>query len=205
MAHQTLLIATNNTHKVVEFRRLLDETGFALVTPAEASLDLDIEESGSTFEENARLKARAFCAASGLPSLADDSGIEVAALDGRPGVRSARYGGDGLDDDGRVRLLLAELANVPQSRRGCQYRVTLVLARPDGSEEFAEGTCAGSVAFEPAGSNGFGYDPVVYIPRFGRTVAQLSAAEKDAISHRGQAARRMAELMRESARAGAAS
>ena len=94
---------------------------------------------------------------------------------------------------------------LPQSLRGCQYRVTLVLARPDGSEELAEGTCAGSVAFEPAGSNGFGYDPVVYIPRFGRTVAQLSAAEKDAISHRGQAARRMAELMREAARAGAAS
>ena len=205
MAHQTLLIATNNAHKVVEFRRLLGGTGFALVTPAEASLDLDVEESGSTFEENARLKARAFCAASGLPSLADDSGIEVDALDGHPGVRSARYGGDGLDDDGRVRLLLAELANVPQSRRGCRYGVTLVLARPDGSEELAEGTCAGSVSFEPAGSNGFGYDPVVYIPRFGRTVAQLSAAEKDAISHRGQAARRMAELMREAARAGAAS
>ena len=205
MAHQTLLIATNNAHKVVEFRRLLGGTGFALVTPAEASLDLDVEESGSTFEENARLKARAFCAASGLPSLADDSGIEVDALDGRPGVRSARYGGDGLDDDGRVRLLLAELANVPQSRRGCRYGVTLVLARPDGSEELAEGTCAGSVAFEPVGSNGFGYDPVVYIPRFGRSVAQLSAAEKDAISHRGQAARRMAELMREAARAGAAS
>ena len=205
MAHQTLLIATNNAHKVVEFRRLLGGTGFALVTPAEASFDLDVEESGSTFEENARLKARAFCAASGLPSLADDSGIEVDALDGRPGVRSARYGGDGLDDDGRVRLLLAELANVPQSLRGCRYGVTLVLARPDGSEELAEGTCAGSVAFEPVGSNGFGYDPVVYIPRFGRTVAQLSAAEKDAISHRGQAARRMAELMREAARAGAAS
>ena len=205
MAHPTLLIATNNAHKVVEFRRLLGGTGFALVTPAETSLDLDVEEKGSTFEENARLKARAFCAASGLPSLADDSGIEVDALDGRPGVRSARYGGDGLDDDGRVWLLLAELANVPQSRRGCRYGVTLVLARPDGSEELAEGTCGGSVSFEPVGSNGFGYDPVVYIPRFGRTVAQLSAAEKDAISHRGQAARRMAELMREAARAGAAS
>ena len=205
MAHQTLLIATNNAHKVVEFRRLLGGTGFALVTPAETSLDLDVEENGSTFEENARLKARAFCAASGLPSLADDSGIEVAALNGRPGVRSARYGGDELDDDGRVQLLLSELANVPQGLRSCRYRVTLVLARPDGSEELAEGTCAGSVAFEPVGSNGFGYDPVVYIPRFGRTVAQLSAAEKDAISHRGQAARRMAELMREAARAGAAS
>ena len=195
MAHTPLLIATNNLHKVTEFRRLLGGVGFNLVTPADLGLDLDVEETGQTFEENARIKARAFCAASGLPSLADDSGIEVDALDGRPGVRSARYGGDALDDAGRVSLLLAELGDAPQDQRSCRYRVVLVLARSDGSEEMAEGACEGRVAFEPAGDNGFGYDPVFLIAAYGKTVAQLGPHEKDATSHRGQAARRMAALL----------
>ncbi len=196
MARPRLLIATNNAHKVAEFRRLLADAGVDLTTPAELGLDLDVEETGETFEENARLKARAFRDASGLPSLADDSGIEVDALGGRPGVRSARYGGDGLDDEGRVRLLLAELEDVPAERRSCRYRVVLVLAEPGGRERVAEGACEGSVAFGPAGDNGFGYDPVFLAPAYGRTVAQLDPAEKDAISHRGQAARRMAAMLK---------
>ena len=114
-----------------------------LLTPADAGIELDVEETGETFEENARLKARAFCAASGLPSLADDSGIEVDALDGRPGVRSARYGGDGLDDADRTQLLLDELAGVPEEQRTCRYRVVLVLARPDGSEDIVDGFLRG--------------------------------------------------------------
>ena len=195
MAHTPLLIATNNPHKVIEFRRLLGGVGFDLVTPADIGLDLDVEETGQTFEENARIKARAFCAASGLPSLADDSGIEVDALDGRPGVRSARYGGDSLDDAGRVSLLLAELGDAPLDQRSCRYRVVLVLARSDGSEEMVEGACEGRVAFESVGDNGFGYDPVFLIPAYGKTVAQLGPDEKDAISHRGLAARRMAALL----------
>ena len=205
MAHSPLLIATNNPHKVAEFRRLLGGVGLDLVTPADLSLDLEVEETGQTFEENARIKARAFCAASGLPSLADDSGIEVDALDGRPGVRSARYGGDGLDDDGRVSLLLAELGGAPPDQRSCRYRVVLVLARPDGHEETAQGACEGRVAFEPVGDNGFGYDPVFFVPAYGKTVAQLDPHEKDAISHRGQAARRMAALLTSAALAEAAS
>ncbi len=205
MAHSSLLIATNNPHKVAEFRRLLGGVGFDLVTPAELGLDLEVEETGQTFEENARIKARAFCSASGLPSLADDSGIEVDALGGRPGVRSARYGGDALDDVGRVSLLLAELGGAPQDQRSCRYRVVLVLARPDGHEETAEGACEGRVAFEPAGDNGFGYDPVFHVPAYGKTVAQLGPAQKDAISHRGQAARRMAALLTGAALAEAAS
>ena len=199
MARERLLIATNNPHKVTEFHRLLGGADVTLVTPAEAGVEVEVEETGETFEENARLKARAFCAASGLPSLADDSGIEVDALDGRPGVRSARYGGEGLDDAARTRLLLAELAGVPEEGRACRYRVALVLARPDGSEEVAHGACEGRAAFAPAGTNGFGYDPIFYVPRFGKTMAELSPAEKDAISHRGQAARRMAALIRERA------
>ena len=191
-----LLIATNNAHKVAEFRRLLADAGVDLTTPAELGLDLDVEETGETFEQNARLKARAFRDASGLPSLADDSGIEVDALGGRPGVRSARYGGDGLDDEGRVRLLLAELEDVPAERRSCRYRVVLVLAEPGGRERVAEGACEGSVAFGPVGDNGFGYDPVFLAPAYGRTVAQLDPAEKDAISHRGEAARRMAAMLK---------
>ena len=199
MARETLLIATNNAHKVTELRRILGEADVTLVTPADAGIELEVEETGETFEENARLKARAFCAASGLPSLADDSGIEVDALGGRPGVRSARYGGDGLNDADRTQLLLDELAGVPEERRTCRYRVVLVLARPDGSEEVVDGACEGRAAFAPVGENGFGYDPVFYVPRFGRTMAQLDPAEKDAISHRGQATRRMAAMLRERA------
>ena len=204
MARETLLIATNNAHKVAEFRRILGGLDVTLLTPADAGIDLDVEETGETFEENARLKARAFCAASGLPALADDSGIEVDALGGRPGVRSARYGGDGLDDAGRVQLLLSELAGVPEERRACRYRVVLVLARPDGAEEAVGGDCEGRAAFAPIGENGFGYDPIFYVPRFGRTMAQMDPAEKDAVSHRGQAARRMAEVLRERALEGVA-
>ncbi len=204
MARETLLIATNNAHKVTELRRILGEADVTLLTPADVGIELDVEETGETFEENARLKARAFCAASGLPSLADDSGIEVDVLDGRPGVRSARYGGDGLDDADRTQLLLDELADVPDERRTCRYRVVLVLARPDGSEEVVDGACEGQAAFAPVGENGFGYDPIFYVPRFGRTMAQLDPEEKDAISHRGQAARRMADLLRQRALEGAA-
>ena len=203
MARETLLIATNNAHKVTEFRRILGGGDVTLLTPADAGIEVDVEETGDTFEENARLKARAFCAASGLPSLADDSGIEVDALDGRPGVRSARYGGDGLDDAGRAQLLLSELADVPEEQRTCRYRVVLILARPDGTEDVAQGSCEGQAAFAPAGANGFGYDPIFYVPRFGKTMAELDPADKDALSHRGQAARCMADLLRERALEGA--
>ena len=170
--------------------------------PPTSGLVLEVPEDGETFEENARAKARAFCEASGLPTLADDSGIEVDALDGAPGVRSARYGDPSLDDAGRMRLLLARLADVPAARRSCRYRIALVVASPDGTEETAGGVCEGTVAFEPAGSNGFGYDPIFSIPALGKTVAQLDPARKDAVSHRGQAARRIAVLLGTRAHAG---
>ena len=196
MALFTLLIATNNAHKVAEFRRLLAGADADLVTPNEAGVALDVPETGATFAENARIKACAFRDASGLPSLADDSGVAVDALGGRPGVRSARYGGEGLDDAGRVRLLLSEMAGVPENERACRFHAVLAFAAPDGSEAMAEGVCEGRLARAPSGANGFGYDPVFYLPQFGRTMAELEPEEKDAASHRGQAARRMLPLLR---------
>jgi XTP/dITP diphosphohydrolase len=198
-----LLIATNNAHKVTEFRRLLDGCGWALVTPREVGLALEVAEDGTTFAQNAALKARAFAQASGLPALADDSGIEVDALGARPGVYSARYGGPGLTDAGRVGLLLAELAGVSDAQRTARYRVVLALALPDGSLRTSEGACEGRIAHRPQGTGGFGYDPVFYIPAYGCTVGDLTPAQKDAVSHRGQAARAMAAVLRELAAQGA--
>ncbi|MEK9658546.1 MAG: RdgB/HAM1 family non-canonical purine NTP pyrophosphatase [Chloroflexota bacterium] len=198
-----LLIATNNAHKVTEFRRLLGACGWALVTPREVGLALDVAEDGTTFAQNAALKAHAFAKASGLPALADDSGIEVDALGGRPGVYSARYGGPSLIDAGRVGLLLQELAGVPDTRRTARYLVVLALALPDGALRTAEGACEGRIAHRPQGTGGFGYDPVFFIAQHGCTVGDLSPAQKDAISHRGQAARAMAFLLRELAAHGA--
>ncbi len=195
MTDRRLLMATNNAHKVTEFRRLLSGLPFELVTPKEIGLDLDVVEVGATFRENAALKAHAFAKASGLPSLADDSGIEVDALGGRPGVQSARYGGPGLSDEDRARLLLGELDGVPDEKRTCRYRVALVLASPDGSEQAVEGTCEGRVAGSPAGAGGFGYDPIFFVPSHGQTIAQMGPEAKDAISHRGKAARALAKLL----------
>ncbi|MEE8517684.1 MAG: RdgB/HAM1 family non-canonical purine NTP pyrophosphatase [Dehalococcoidia bacterium] len=195
MASSRLLLATNNAHKVTEFRRLLTDIPHELVTPADIGLSLDVEETGTTFEENATLKAEAFAEASGLLSLADDSGIEVEVLDGRPGVESARHGGVGLSDEDRMLLLLKEMVEVPDRARSCRYRVVLVLAHPDGTQQVTQGTCVGRLAHKPEGANGFGYDPIFYIPMFERTIAQLTPEEKDSISHRGQAARAMAALL----------
>lgn len=190
-----LLIASNNAHKVAEFRRLFDGLNLELVTPNDIGLALDVEETGETFEANAKLKAHAFARASGLPALADDSGIEVDALDGRPGVRSARYGGDGLDDEDRVQLLLKEMDAVPDGQRTCRYRVVLVFVDSDGREVSTEGRCEGCVARATSGANGFGYDPIFYVPSFGKTIADITSDEKDEISHRGIAARAMATIL----------
>ena len=191
-----LLIASNNLHKVSEFQRLLGDTPYRLLTPRDAGLELDVEEDGVTFAENAAKKARAFAAASGLLSLADDSGIEVDALDGRPGVYSARYGGPELSDEGRVQLLLHELADVPTEQRGCRYVAVIAIAWPDGRLEQYEGTCEGRVAFEPSGANGFGYDPVFYVSSEDATMAEISSEAKDRISHRGITARKAVESLR---------
>jgi len=200
-----LLLATGSEHKLAELRQLLDVGEPQLLSLADALLVDDAPEEGATFEENATAKATYYAVRSGLPTLADDSGLEVDALGGRPGVRTRRYAGESATDDENNAFLLRELRGVPPEERGARYRCVLVLAepQPDGSMLTLEaaGTFEGRIALEPRGAGGFGYDPVfepASEPVGGRTVGQLSAAEKNQISHRAQAARRMSQLLRES-------
>jgi XTP/dITP diphosphohydrolase len=183
-----LLIATGNPGKVREYQDLFADLPVRCLGPADLNLHLEIEEHGRTYRENAVLKAVPFAQASGLTTLADDSGLEVDALDGRPGIHSARFGGPGLDDADRWRLLLQELEGVPWEERTARFRCLIALARPGGAVETTEGVCPGSIAFEAAGSGGFGYDPVFYLPEFGCTMAQLPDGVKNTISHRARAA-----------------
>lgn len=185
---QDILLATNNPGKVEEFRRLLAGSGFRTVTPKEAGITLEVDEPGATYHENAILKATAFALAGGCLALADDSGIEVDALGGRPGVRSARYGGPALDDGGRIVLLLQRMESTADAHRGATYRAVVAIAWPDGDVRCFEGSQRGAISRAPRGTNGFGYDPV-FVAADGRTNAELTAAEKDAVSHRGEAVR----------------
>jgi len=181
-----LLLASNNAGKLRELHALLP--GVAIATPADVELDLDVAETGTTFAANAALKARAFAKASGHITLADDSGLEVDALNGAPGVYSARYGGPGLDDEGRCRRLLDELEPFPQStQRSARFRCAIFACAPDGRHCLTEGTCEGQIAHMPAGDHGFGYDPVFYVPAQKATMAQLPPEVKNTLSHRAQA------------------
>lgn len=191
-----VLLASNNPHKRREFLDLLAGLGAQLVTPADLGLNIDVPEGLTSYAENAAAKARAFATASGLPSLADDSGLEVEALGGRPGVASARYGGEGLSDKGRVSRLLGELAGVPWRRRRAVFRCAIAVALPDGRTEIAEGSCRGFIATAPSGREGFGYDPVFYLPHQHRTMAELTSSEKNRLSHRSRAATRAMAILR---------
>ena len=182
-----LLLASGNPGKAREVGAALAGLPVRVVTPKEAGISLEVEETGSTYAENALLKAEAACRAGGLPALADDSGIEVDALPGELGVRSARFGGEGLDDAGRNRLLLKRLAGVEEARRGARFVCVLAFVRPDGRFGFFEGELPGRVLAEPRGEGGFGYDPLLYLPSLGRTVAELDLETKNRISHRGRA------------------
>ena len=185
-----LLLATNNAGKVAELRHILDGCGWEIVTPADLGLKLAVEEVGQTYAENATIKALAFARAGGLVTLADDSGLEVDALGGRPGVMSARYAGPDRTDAERVEKLLEELSGVPDEQRSARFRAAIAIADPRGRVELVEGTVEGRIAHEPRGENGFGYDPVFLLPERGLTMAELPADEKHAISHRGVAARK---------------
>lgn len=181
-----LLLASNNAGKLCEVRALLAD--LRVVSPADLGIELDVEETGQTFAANAELKARAYAAASGYIALADDSGLEVDALGGTPGVRSARYGAPDLDDEGRYLHLLSELQSYPEpSQRIARFRCAISAISPDGRQCRAEGTSEGLIAQSPTGSNGFGYDPVFFVPNHNATMAQLDAATKNSLSHRGQA------------------
>jgi XTP/dITP diphosphohydrolase len=183
-----LLIATHNRGKKAEYAQIMQDLDLELVTLADAGVDLVVEETGSTYAENALLKARGYAAATGLLTLADDSGLEVDALNGEPGVHSARYGGEDATDEDRYRLLLRRLEGVPEVRRTARFRCVIALVWPDGAEELVEGVCEGRIATAPAGEHGFGYDPVFYVSEYGRTMAELPPEVKNRISHRGRAA-----------------
>jgi XTP/dITP diphosphohydrolase len=185
-----LLIATGNSGKLREYRALLGDLGWELVSPRDVELSLEVDESGSDYAENAKIKAVAFARASRLVTLADDSGLEVDALGGEPGPLSARYAGPGADDSRRYSRLLERLRGVPPEKRGARFRCLIAVARPSGETELFEGTCEGVVTEAPRGETGFGYDPVFLLPERGRTLAELPLSEKNAVSHRGAAARK---------------
>ena len=191
-----LLIATRNPGKVREYRQLLRDIPFEVTSLDEVGIVDEVEETGSTFEANACIKARVYAASSGLLALADDSGLEVDALDGSPGVKSARYGGPGLTDEGRVSLLLANMKNVKWEDRRGRFRCVIAVARPSGEPETVTGAVEGIIQYEPKGANGFGYDPVFYLPHLGLTMAEISLVEKNGLSHRAQAAGKAATLLK---------
>jgi XTP/dITP diphosphohydrolase len=191
-----LLVATHNKGKVAEYADILGDRPIAWLTLDEAGVVDDVPETGATFQANAILKATAYARQTGLMTLADDSGLEVDALDGRPGVLTARYGGPGLSATERYRLLLAELDDIPPDQRAARFHCVVALAGPDGAIlGTADGVCEGVIALEPAGDGGFGYDPVFFIPDLGLTMAQLAPEVKHAISHRGRAVRAIAPLL----------
>lgn len=197
-----LLVATHNRGKAAEFAELLRELPVELVSLADLGLDLVVDETGSTFAENALLKARAFAEATGLVTMADDSGLEVDALGGAPGVYSARYGGAGASDGERSIRLLDALADVCKPKRTARFRCVIALAWPDGRRALTEGTIEGEIAFSPRGAHGFGYDPVFYLPERCCTMAELPPETKNKISHRAVAARAMAALLERCLEAG---
>jgi cyclic pyranopterin phosphate synthase len=190
-----LLLATSNPHKIRELRALLALDGWSLLTPADAGADINPEENGETYFENAAIKARAYAEAAAMPALADDSGLEVAALHGRPGVLSARYGGPEAGPHEKIRLLLGELELIAPEDRAARFVCEIVVAAPDGRFWQARGECNGRIADQPSGSAGFGYDPVFIPDGYDVSMAELSEQQKNRISHRGSAARLAATLL----------
>jgi XTP/dITP diphosphohydrolase len=183
-----LLLATNNKGKLREYRRLLHGIPFDIVTPADCGINVEVAETGESFEENAILKATTFASTSSLLSLADDSGLEVDALGGAPGPLSHRFAGENATDAERIEFLLAKLKDAPDKNRAAQFRCVIAIAEPVGRVEICSGTCTGLIIDKPRGNNGFGYDPVFYLPELGKTMAQLTLREKNLISHRARAA-----------------
>ena len=180
-----LVLASKNEKKLKEMNEILSALGVEVCLQADVGVDVDVEETGTTFEENSLLKAKAVMEASGLPAVADDSGLCVDALNGGPGVYSARYGGEGLDDAGRYKLLLASMPK--GAPRTARFVSVITCCFPNGGVLTARGDCPGTIAFAPMGEGGFGYDPVFFLPGLKKTFAQLSAEEKNAVSHRGKA------------------
>ncbi|MDQ2716694.1 MAG: XTP/dITP diphosphatase [Chloroflexota bacterium] len=190
-----LLLATTNRHKLEEYRAILSDLPFTLLSPTDIYLDLDVEETGTTFAENAELKALAYAKASGLLSLADDSGLEIDALDGAPGVYSARFAGRDTSYEERFRLILEKLKGLPEAQRSARFCCSIVIAEPSGYHQTAEGVIEGVIADAPRGEHGFGYDPIFLVPALGKTTAELTPEQKNRISHRGRAAHQARALL----------
>lgn len=193
-----VVLASKNPHKLVEISKITEKFGFELVLQSELGVDIDVEETGLSFEENSYLKAEAVMKATGLPALADDSGIAVDALNGEPGIYSARYGfDDTLDDWGRLQLLLKNTENVPDGQRQAKFVCVITMVTPEGKTIQARGEIHGELLRAPAGENGFGYDPIFYYPPAGMTTAQMAPEEKNKVSHRANALRVFYDKLKE--------
>ncbi len=195
MTPPRIVVATFNPGKVREIVPLFEPLGLSLASLADRGIEEPLEETGATYEENARAKAEHYARLCALPAVADDSGIEVDALRGRPGVLSARYGGEGLDDAGRCRRLLAEMAGVPAARRGARYVAVAAIALPGGEARTFRGVCEGRILEAGRGAGGFGYDPLFHYEPLGATFAEITREQKERVSHRGIAFRRMVDFL----------
>ena len=190
-----LVLASKNQKKLVEMNDILSHLGIEVCSEANAGVDVEVEETGSTFEENSLLKARAVMEASGLPAIADDSGLCVDCLSGAPGVYSARYGGEGLSDEDRYKILLENMRG--QLTRTAKFVSVITCCFPNGDVLSARGECPGTIAYAPMGDGGFGYDPVFFVPELKKTFSQLAPEEKNAVSHRGKALESFKEKLEE--------
>ena len=193
-----VVLASKNKHKLEEISQITRKFGIELILQSELGVDIDVEENGTTFEENSFIKADAVMKATGLPALADDSGIAVDALNGEPGIYSARYGfDDTLDDWGRLLLLLKNTEHVPDGQRKAQFVCVITMVTPEGQVIQARGEIHGELLRAPVGENGFGYDPIFYYPPYGKSTAEMSPEEKNQVSHRGNALKVFYEKMKE--------
>lgn len=183
-----LLLASNNQGKVCEYRVLLAGAGCRLSSLAERGITETVLETGDTYEQNACLKAQAYARKGQLLTIADDSGLEIDALDGKPGVHSARFAGENISDAEKIRTILDKLKGVPREERTARFICVIAIATPEGEVELCRGECPGVIAFEPAGEGGFGYDPIFYLPDLGKTMAEVSQETKNRVSHRARAA-----------------
>lgn len=191
-----IILATNNKSKVKEISEMMSGSDITFESLADAGINVEVEETGTTFEENALLKAREICKLSGKPTISDDSGLEIDALDGAPGIYSSRFMGEDTSYDIKNNALIEKLENLADPDRTARFRCCMALVLPDGREFVTEGAMEGIIAREPKGINGFGYDPILFIPEYNRTSAELSSEEKNNISHRGEALRKMIEVIK---------
>ncbi|UCD21672.1 MAG: XTP/dITP diphosphatase [Chloroflexota bacterium] len=192
-----LLLATSNPGKIREYRFLLDALGYQITTLAKEGIVKAVIESGSNYEQNARLKALAYAKLSQLTALADDSGLEVDALNGEPGIKSARFAGESASDVDKVNLLLAKLKNTPWEKRTARFKCVIAIASPRGRVKFCHGECHGMIANEATGGNGFGYDPIFLFPKMGKTMAELPFETKNQISHRARASQKACRVLQQ--------